>query len=172
MNRELQLREVQFLAIVEYFDDDDDSTAEFVKFCAMSSDAFKENLRSAIRAKFRIDIFGGVFDVFYLDDKTEVKLNLMGDVSDFLLWIGCFFDDQLLHLTFKLRLVVRKKRAFRRASQQGIIVQQPSAPPISLPTFLPTSTVSEAKPAETRKQEEVKSKPPISNRFVRNQFSS
>ncbi|CAG5091448.1 Oidioi.mRNA.OKI2018_I69.PAR.g13053.t1.cds [Oikopleura dioica] len=163
MNRELQLREVQFLAIVEYFDDDDDSTAEFVKFCAMSSDAFKENLRSAIRAKFRIDIFGGVFDVFYLDDKTEVKLNLLGDVSDFLLWIGCFFDDQLLHLTFKLRLVVRKKKAFRRTSQQGMTIQQAPAPAISLPTFLPPSTVSETRPVENRKQEEVKSKPPISN---------
>lgn len=163
MNRELQLREVQFLAIVEYFDDDE-STAEFVKFGAMSGDAFKENLRAVIRAKFRIDIFGGVFDVFYLDEKTEVKLNLMGDVSDFLLWIGCFFDDQLLHLTFKLRLVVRKKRAFRRASQQGLTIQQASAPPISVPTLLPTSSVSETRPVENKKQEEVKSKPLISNR--------
>lgn len=178
MNRELQRREVQFLAIVQSYVDG--NTAEFVKFSAISSDSFKANLRAIVKEKFKIDILGGAYDVFYLDDKIEVKLNLLGDVSDFLLWIGCFFDDQLLHLTFKLRLVIRTKYSRQNPPNRAVLTSQqgdqhcrarvdviPTAPPQNL---LPTTSASitDRRQSEPPKYEEAvtkSTKPLISNRF-------
>jgi hypothetical protein len=178
MNRELQRREVQFLVIVQSYVDG--TTAEFVKFSAISSDSFKANLRAVVKDKFKLDILGGAYDVFYLDDKIEVKLNLLGDVSDFLLWIGCFFDDQLLHLTFKLRLVIRTKYSRQNPPNRAVLTSQhgeqhcrtrvdviPTAPPQN---FLPSTSASitDRRQSEPPKYEEAvtkSTKPLISNRF-------
>ncbi|CBY36201.1 unnamed protein product [Oikopleura dioica] len=177
MNRELQRREVQFLAIVQSFVETS-STAEFIKFSAISSDSFKANLRAVVKEKLKYDIFGGAHDVFYLDDKIEVKLNLLGDMNDFLLWIGCFFDDQLLHLTFKLRLVIRKKNKPHDRQNQATFTSEQGeqlcrtrvdlTPTRLSQNILPTSSLSitESKLSEPPKYEDAvtkSTKPLISN---------
>jgi len=179
MNRELQRREVQFLAIVQSFVETS-STAEFIKFSAISSDSFKANLRAVVKEKFKHDIFGGAHDVFYLDDKIEVKLNLLGDMNDFLLWIGCFFDDQLLHLTFKLRLVIRMKNKPQDRQNQATFTSEQGeqlcrtrvdlTPTRLSQNILPTSSLSitESRSSEPPKYEDAVTKsmkPLISNRF-------